>query len=91
MSVDLLLLKYADTKKREDKCYAVAKCYAVDKGDVVVLKEGGRQLEVLNVARCVSNDVISIIREKNRIHTVKSAYMITEKDVSTGGIDDVIA
>ena len=78
MNVDLLLLKYADVKKREDKCYAVAKSYSIDKGDIVLLKENGRPLEVLDVARFVSEDVISLMLVKNRIGEVASAYASKE-------------
>ena len=68
--VDLLLLKYCDVKKRSDRCFAVAQSYAVDVGDLVLVEDSNRQLEVVKISRGINFDTVSIIEEKNKLHKV---------------------
>lgn len=81
--VDLLLLKYCDVKKRSDQCIAIAKSYAVDVGDQILIENRNRTLEVIKVSRNIDFDAVDIIGSKIKIHKVCGIVNISHLEIPT--------
>lgn len=71
---DVVVLKNMHVSKREHLCYATAASGYVDVGDVCFVSGRGDFFKVIDIAKSVHKDVLSVLLHRNRVYQVDRKF-----------------